>query len=61
MSGGGVRVLVGTLVFKTSEAENLGLAGSIPVRLRHNFLGAITVGEKIAAFPCCPDHHRMKR
>lgn len=31
---GGVRVLVGALVFKTSETEHLGLAGSIPVRLR---------------------------
>jgi len=30
-----VRVLVGAAVFKTDEAENLGLAGSIPVRLRH--------------------------
>ena len=31
---GGVRVLVGPPVFKTGEAEHLGLAGSIPVRLR---------------------------
>jgi L-seryl-tRNA(Ser) seleniumtransferase len=30
-----VCVLVGAAVFKTDEAENLGLAGSIPVRLRH--------------------------
>lgn len=33
---GGVRVLVGAPVFKTGEAEHLGLAGSIPVRLRQN-------------------------
>ena len=31
---GGVRVLVGPPVFKTGEAEHLGLAGSIPVRHR---------------------------
>lgn len=37
---GGVRVLVGAPVFKTGEAENLGLAGSIPVRLRHRERGA---------------------
>lgn len=28
--------LVGPPVFKTGEAEQLGLAGSIPVRLRQN-------------------------
>ena len=33
---GGVRVLVGAPVFKTGETEHLGLAGSIPVRLRHS-------------------------
>ena len=33
---GGVRVLVATPVFKTGEVEHLGLAGSIPVRLRQN-------------------------
>ena len=27
--------LVGATVFKTGETEYLGLAGSIPVRLRH--------------------------
>ena len=27
--------LVGSPVFKTGEVEYLGLAGSIPVRLRH--------------------------
>jgi hypothetical protein len=35
---GGVEVyafLVGATVFKTGETEYLGLAGSIPVRLRH--------------------------
>ena len=37
---GGVRVLVGALVFKTSETEDLGLAGSIPVRLRQPFRGS---------------------
>ena len=37
MGGGGVWILVGPLVFKTSEAEYLGLAGSIPVRLRQLF------------------------
>jgi hypothetical protein len=35
MCRGGVRVLVGAAVFKTDEAEDLGLAGSIPVLLRH--------------------------
>lgn len=39
MTDGGVRVLVGALVFKTSETEYLGLAGSIPVRLRQPFRG----------------------
>src|SRR5699024_9613656 len=34
LGGGGVRVLVGAPVFKTGETEHLGLAGSIPVRLR---------------------------
>ena len=34
LTGGGVRVLVGPPVFKTGEVEYLGLAGSIPVRLR---------------------------
>ena len=29
--------LVGAPVFKTGEADHLGLAGSIPVRLRHKF------------------------
>ena len=32
---GGVRVLVGPVVFKTIEAGVPRLAGSIPVRLRH--------------------------
>lgn len=36
LGGGGVRVLVGAPVFKTGETEHLGLAGSIPVRLRRN-------------------------
>jgi hypothetical protein len=35
--GGGVRVLVGPLVFKTSAVGDPGLAGSIPVRLRYPF------------------------
>jgi hypothetical protein len=33
------RRLVALPVFKTGEAEQLGLAGSIPVRLRHRPLG----------------------
>jgi hypothetical protein len=36
VSHGGVLVLVGGAVFNTDEAEDLGLAGSIPVRLRHS-------------------------
>ena len=28
-------------VFKTGEAEHLGLAGSIPVRLRHRLVGVV--------------------
>lgn len=28
-------------VFNTGEAEYLGLAGSIPVRLRHHFEGGV--------------------
>jgi len=32
---GGVRGLVAAAVFKTDEVEYLGLAGSIPVLLRH--------------------------
>lgn len=34
--------LVGPPVFNTGEAEYLGLAGSIPVRLRHTYLGSLT-------------------
>src|SRR5919109_3491672 len=34
LAGGGVWVLVGSLVFKTSEGGVPALAGSIPVRLR---------------------------
>jgi hypothetical protein len=35
LAGGGVSGLVTGAVFNTVEAEDLGLAGSIPVRLRH--------------------------
>jgi hypothetical protein len=45
---GGVRVLVGPLVFKTSEVGDPGLAGSIPVRLRYqrfNVLASTSCGE----------------
>ena len=35
LPSGGVFVLVGGAVFKTVEAEDLGLVGSIPIRLRH--------------------------
>src|SRR5699024_8753978 len=41
LSSGGVRVLVGAPVFKTGEAKYLGLAGSIPVRLRHLHKGSL--------------------
>ena len=40
-SAGGVEVyafLVGATVFKTGETEYLGLAGSIPVHLRHRIM-----------------------
>jgi hypothetical protein len=46
---GGVCVLVGVTVFKTDEAEYLGLAGSIPVLLRDAFARRAISGESAAA------------
>lgn len=41
--GGGVWFLVVPPVFKTGEPEYLGLAGSIPVRLRQLFFWAYSI------------------
>lgn len=56
---GGVCVLVGVLVFKTSEAEHLGLAGSIPVRLRS--VWATTREDKDGAAVTCDPRRRIPR